>query len=125
MSNILVIDDEKMLLNMFIQALTRFGYNVETATNGKEGVQKFDRGHFDLVITDLLMGGMDGNCVLQHIRNSDRHLVPVMGVSGTPWLLDEKNFDAVLTKPFSIKALLNTVESLTVKTAKQSQELTG
>ena len=123
MSNILVIDDEEMLLNMFTQALTKFGYNVATASNGKEGVQKFDKGHFDLVITDLRMGCMDGHSVLQHIRNSDKHLTPVMGISGTPWLLDDKSFDAVIAKPFSIKTMLSTVENLTVKSA--SQALTG
>ena len=53
MLRILVIDDEIMLLDVLTMLLNKFGYHVETATNGKEGIQKFDTGRFDLIITDM------------------------------------------------------------------------
>jgi len=42
-------------LNIIKQALTEFGWNIETATDGEEGIKKFDNGNFDLVITDMKM----------------------------------------------------------------------
>ncbi|NQT70193.1 MAG: response regulator [Desulfobacteraceae bacterium] len=58
MPNILVIDDEKSIACMLYQALTKYGYNVETATDGQEGIKKFVEGQFDLVITDILILGL-------------------------------------------------------------------
>ncbi len=55
MSTVLVIDDEKGILQIIRQVLTRFGHNVETATDGQEGIRKFDDGSFDIVITDIRM----------------------------------------------------------------------
>ncbi len=112
MNKVLVIDDEKMLTDVLGQILTLSGYNVEIASGGAEGVEIFDKGMFDLVITDIRMPGIDGHGVLQHIRNSDRPHTPIIGVSGTPWLLGGNGFNSTLNKPFSIKALLNTMNEL-------------
>jgi CheY-like chemotaxis protein len=112
MRNILVIDDEESIVRITTIALSKFGFNVEKATNGLEGIKKFDEGHFDLVITDFLMPGLNGNGVVRHIRNSRRQFTPVIGVSGTPWLLEDGDFDAVLSKPSSIITLVDTVKNL-------------
>ncbi len=112
MCHILVIDDEKHILEMIEMALTKFGHDVETAGDGQEGIRKFDEKRFDLVITDIKMPLLDGNGVLQHIRNSKRHETPVIGISGTPWMLEGANFDAVLTKPFLIKTLADYIRNL-------------
>jgi DNA-binding NarL/FixJ family response regulator len=53
MCTILVIDDEKGILSVIKETLTRFGHNVEIAIDGIEGIQKFDDGSYDMVITDL------------------------------------------------------------------------
>lgn len=113
MTNILVIDDEKSIARMLFQALTKYGYNVETATGGQEGIKKFDQGFADLVITDVLMPGINGNDVARHIRNSSRKSTPIIGISGTPWFLENDDFDVVLSKPFSIKLLIDAVKCLT------------
>lgn len=113
MVRVLVIDDEKTLLDMLKKALELFGFVVEAASSGEEGLEKFDNGHFDVVLTDILMPGVDGISVLNHIRNSDRPNTPVIGVSGTPWLLQNENFNMILDKPFSIRALVSSVQELT------------
>jgi len=113
MNNILVIDDEESIARMLYQALTKYGYNVETATGGQEGIKKFVEGQFDLVITDILIPGLNGNEVARHIRNSPRKLTSIIGISGTPWFLENSDFDAVLSKPCSIKVLIDAVKSLT------------
>ncbi|MEE4606501.1 MAG: response regulator [Desulfobacteraceae bacterium] len=112
MSTILVIDDEKGILQLMHEALTTYGHKVETADDGLEGIRKFDDGCFDIVITDVRMPVIDGNGVAAHIRKSEKQCIPVIGISGTPWLLEADNFDMVLSKPFPLKQLLNCIRSL-------------
>ena len=112
MSTVLVIDDEKGILQIIRQALTKFGHNVETATDGQEGIRKFDDGSFDIVITDIRMPGIDGNGVVKHIRKSDKQSIPVIAISGTPWLMENNAFDMVLAKPFPLKKLVESIGSL-------------
>jgi len=113
MRNILVIDNEESILLMITMALAKYGFNVEIAADGMEGIKKFDEGHFDLVITDILMPGLNGNGVARHIRNSESKYTPVIAISGTPWLVENGDFDAVLPKPVSIQTLVDTVKNLT------------
>jgi CheY-like chemotaxis protein len=114
MHQILVIDDEEFILDTVREALTMNGYEVEVAADGQEGIQKFDDGSFDLVITDMQMPGLDGNNVVEHIRNSDRQFTPVIGFSGTPWLLQKSDFDIVFVKPFSLQDLVDAIQHLSV-----------
>lgn len=113
MSNVLVIDDEQMIRDLLKQALCMVGFNVETADNAEGGMVKFDSGLYDLVITDVRMPGVDGRVVLSHIRQSKRKTTPVIGLSGTPWLLHNGDFDGVLNKPFTIRKLIDKAQSLT------------
>lgn len=113
MRNILVIDNEESILLMLTMALAKYGFNVEIAADGLEGIKKFDEDHFDLVITDILMPGLNGNGVARHIRNSEKKYTPVIAISGTPWLVKNGDFDAVLPKPTSIQTLVDTVKTLT------------
>ncbi len=115
---ILVIDDEKSILNVVRQKLTKFGYKVEIASDGKEGIQKFNEGRFDLVITDILMPGIDGNDIVQHIRSSDKQSTPIIGLSGTPWLLEDSEFDIVFAKPFPLNNLVDAIYDLSSITSK-------
>ena len=113
MNRILVIDDEEVIALIVTHALTTSGFTIEMATNGIEGIKKFDEGHFDLVITDICMPGLDGNSLSKYIRHSERPFTPIIGITGTPWFAENNSFDAVLSKPFSIKTLVDTVKYLT------------
>lgn len=112
MLNVLVIDDEQSLLKLFNKILKNAGFRVETAINGYEGLEKFHAKHFDIVIADILMPGMQGNDVVNHIRNSQRPSTPVIGISGTPWKLSKHDFDSILPKPFSPGTLLSTIKTV-------------
>ena len=110
---VLVIDDERMIRELLKKALGRLDYVVDTAESASGGIRKFDQGFYDLVITDVRMPGVDGHSVLNHIRHSERDSTPVIGVSGTPRLLQNGKFDDVLHKPFSMNALIEKVTYLT------------
>lgn len=108
-NSILVIDDELPILNMIKLALTRNGYAVDTAQSGKEGLMKNKSNGYNIVLTDIQMPGISGLQVLEHLRN-DKNPTRVIGMSGTPWLFDQNNFDAVLSKPCSLIELKDTID---------------
>jgi CheY-like chemotaxis protein len=113
MFKVLVIDDEGMIRSLVKNVLQQLDYAVETAQDGRAGIAKFDTGGYDLVITDVCMPEADGHQVVNHIRNSAHRWTPVIGMSGTPWNLNNHRFDEVLPKPFGINKLMETARSLT------------
>jgi len=69
MKNILIIDDNEEILDIFKQLLLDEGYRVSTANNGSTGIILFMMQNFDLVITDLNMPGMNGLDVVKRVNN--------------------------------------------------------
>ena len=108
----LIIDDEEAICTLLIYALGRIGIDADIATNGFDALCLFQHQHFDMVITDMQMPGLKGNHIAREIRNSSRPDTPIIGISGTAWEFDERDFDAILEKPFSIHLLLDTINSL-------------
>ena len=109
---ILLIDDESGILHMLKLKLTNIGFSVDTAGSGEEGLAKIKTNKYSLILTDIQMPGISGDVILSFIKNEKKSTVPVVGMSGTPWLLNEKDFDAILQKPFSLKELEDTLCSL-------------
>lgn len=112
MHTVLLIDDDNALL----EALDRIfsastSCRVEIANNGFEGINLFNAGSFDLVITDIRMPGIDGRYVARYISHASDGAVPVVGMSGTPELLSTEWFDAVLEKPFDTVDLKRVLRS--------------
>ncbi|HET9531788.1 MAG TPA: response regulator [Blastocatellia bacterium] len=71
-ARLLVIDDDESVAITVSEVLRREGYIVDTAMSGPEALSHLRKAHYDLVLTDLHMEGMDGISVLAEIR----HLVP-------------------------------------------------
>jgi len=67
-NNILLVDDEEIILKTISGKLLDEGFNVFCAANGKEALEQFSTKPINLVITDLMMEGMDGIAVLQNIK---------------------------------------------------------
>ena len=110
MLKILLVDDEGSVVDVLKQILIRLGHHVETAPGGHEGMLKFDRRSYDLVITDVVMSDIDGRRVAQHIRDSKRPSTPIIGISGTPLLLEDEGFNSVIPKPFTVNALAQAID---------------
>lgn len=84
-SRVLVVDDEPELRAVHAEILTEAGYTVETAATGREAVVALERGHFDLVVSDIRMPDLDGIQLLSAVRARDADL-PLILVTGSPSL---------------------------------------
>jgi len=114
MYNILVIDDESIILDILRKALSIYGYKVETASGGSDGLRMFEAGSFDLVITDISMPDINGIEVARCIRSSDKSQTPIIAMSGTPWRMVDNGFDFTIAKPFRIKTIMEAIKALTL-----------
>ncbi|MBG0158812.1 response regulator transcription factor [Clostridioides difficile] len=114
-SSILVIEDDSNIQELISEFLSAEGYQVDTANDGLEGIQKFKQGSYDLVILDIMMSNLDGYGVCKMIRKSSS--VPIIFLTA---LNDEgdqlKGFDLecddYITKPFSFNLLIKRVEAI-------------
>ena len=71
MSRILIVEDDRLYRNMFSDLLVNHGYEVTTVNDGSEGIYLLETSRFDLVITDLVMPGVDGMTVLTMAKELD------------------------------------------------------
>lgn len=113
-SKILVIDDEKRMCDSIKVLLSNIGYEVDTAENGKIGIDKLTSGKFDLVITDLMMPELDGFAVMKHIKeNCPGTLVIVItgyaSVESAVRAIRSGAYDYIL-KPFDFEIIKISVE---------------
>ncbi|MBO4712885.1 MAG: response regulator [Fibrobacter sp.] len=122
MSTILIIDDDEQFNLMLKSALTIKGYDVDTASNGKEAKALYQSNVYDVIITDIIMPNVDGYEVILDLRRmgmSDR-IIAVSGGGRTAaddYLITAKHFDVAATfnKPVDLQALRAKVEEIIQK----------
>lgn len=78
MYKILLIEDEDATAGFVKKALENNGYEVEIAVDGEEGVLKFEKGNYDLVLLDLKLPKKEGVEVLQDIRRIDPYVYVIV-----------------------------------------------
>lgn len=83
MKRILVVEDERDIRDVLTETLHRWGYETQTAENGKEGLDAFLAGDFSMVITDIRMPIMDGLEMLKQIKRK-KPLTPIVVATGYP-----------------------------------------
>ena len=103
---VLVVDDDEGIRELLTDYLNKFGYEVVCAANGEEAVQKYKNGHFDIVLSDLVMSPMDGSELLGEIRKIDPDVIFIM-ITGYPSIdsameVMKKGAKDYITKPFNI-----------------------
>ena len=113
--SILVIEDDAEVRSMLEDYLTYLGYEVFTAEDGLEGLKKIKSGRYDLVITDIAMPYVSGIGIIS-ILKEEHPEIPVMAVTGYGYhaeeLANEKNANAIVSKPFDIQEIKNLIEAL-------------
>jgi len=111
---ILIVDDEETLLTLGQTVLSAFGYKVLTASNGLRALELFSQApsQIDLVITDLVMPGMSGRELTDHVRRL-APTVPILSASGyVRPLSDDEEDEFYLRKPYTSQELLRKVKQV-------------
>ncbi|HSN52940.1 MAG TPA: response regulator [Woeseiaceae bacterium] len=129
MARILIVDDEEHVRAALKQVLERAGYEVAVAATGNEGLELMKREGADLVITDVIMPGIDGITTARKIREKFRN-TRIIVISGggkaapepyEPDAISTRSYlasassagaDRTLTKPFDRQEILRAVKSL-------------
>jgi PAS domain S-box-containing protein len=118
---ILVVDDEPSVRRMIQRMLETHGYRVVTAAEGAEAISLFAqyRSEVRVVLTDMMMPGVDGPSLVRALRLQDPQL-PILGMTGVSEKADVKGLAALdlaklLTKPFTNAALLEVLPQTLAK----------
>ena len=115
---ILIVEDEKDILQLVKLYLEKEGFRTVSAMNGMEGLRQVKAEQPDLIILDLMLPEMDGLEVCKRIRlNQDTALLPILMLTAKAEESDtviglELGADDYVTKPFSPKALVARVKAL-------------
>ncbi len=114
MYNILVVDDDKEIVNAIEIYLKREGYNIIKAYNGNEALKKLEENEIHLIILDIMMPEKDGMETLQEIRRNKT--IPVILLSAKSEDYDkisglDTGADDYITKPFNPLELIARVKS--------------
>ena len=114
MYNILVVDDDKEIVNAIEIYLKREGYNIIKAYNGNEALKKLEENEIHLIILDIMMPEKDGMETLQEIRKNKT--IPVILLSAKSEDYDkisglDTGADDYITKPFNPLELIARVKS--------------
>ncbi len=114
--NILIIDDEPYLLEKLNSVLTAEHYSVETAADGRAGLEKIWNDSYDLILLDIMLPGLNGLEILAEIREAGIR-TPVLMLTAKSDIEDKVTglnlgADDYLAKPFSLAELLARVRAL-------------
>jgi two-component system alkaline phosphatase synthesis response regulator PhoP len=124
--SVLLVEDEENLHEALKLNLELEGYEITSAYDGQEALQKLEQEYFDLIIMDVMLPGMDGISAIEHIRlqNND---VPILILSAKNTSADrvtglKKGADDYLTKPFNLEELLLRVQKLIEKNRRMQEK---
>lgn len=116
MTRVLVVDDEKTIVDLIKFRLEKQNYDVTPAFSGKEALELAKKQKFDLIVLDIMMPGMDGYQVLEELRKDKlTENIPVIfltarNTDSDVWNGWQSGVDYYVTKPFTGETLLNAVK---------------
>ena len=115
-NKILVIDDELEVVELFKKRLERIGYQVITATDGREGFKRACEQKPDLILLDIIMPEVDGLAVLRKLKKEESTCgIPVIMVTAKGWtnsVFEAERYGATdyIIKPFHWSELLRFIK---------------
>lgn len=113
---ILIVDDEKYILDFFTEIFRMFPMQVDTAGDGMAAMEKLTKGDYDLIITDYKMPQMSGRELFQWIKETRPHMAKrIIFVTGDTVSTEtrsffEKNCNLYLAKPFKIEEVKEVIQ---------------
>lgn len=111
--NILIIDDDKSILNIFTRILQKEGYNVSTAETGQEAFEKLQDQAYDLALLDMKLPDTNGTDLLAKIHKEQPAMI-LIAITGFPSLEDaskviDRGAAAYLVKPIKSEELVKII----------------
>ncbi len=126
---VLVIEDEKALVDALVYNLDREGYEVTVAHEGQDGLRKA-QAIPDIILLDIMLPGINGIEILRELRGNEKtKSIPVIVVSAKSEETDQvvgfsMGADDYVTKPFSVKILLQRIKALQRRSEVSADEST-
>jgi CheY-like chemotaxis protein len=130
MAEIVVLEDDFTLLDLYRDVLERDGHTVYASTTVQAVQEFFGQSRADLCISDLRVGLLDGNRTIQALKQIvSRYNIPMILISAQMMVYEkacrEAGFQYLLTKPFANAVLLQTVRKVLEESAAQSDDSAG
>ncbi len=112
MTRILIVEDDSNIARMIAASLSIVGYDYQICSDGGEAVETVLSGHFDLILLDIMLPGLDGFQVLERIRERD---IPVIFLTAKQDVADKVRglrlgAEDYIVKPFEAVELLARIE---------------
>jgi two-component system alkaline phosphatase synthesis response regulator PhoP len=124
-AKVLVVDDEVYILHILDFILGAENYDVITATNGEQALEKVREEKPDLVVLDIMMPKLDGYETCKALKgNPETKNIPVILLSAKGRNVDQKvgfevGADDYITKPFSPRKLVERINAILGQTSRQ------
>ncbi|PZD76759.1 response regulator transcription factor [Mesonia sp. K7] len=116
MKKILIIEDNPMVANALDFKLSKMGYRIITASDGREAKRIIETDQFDLIITDLMLPFISGTELIEHIKKLNHDLpIIVLSTSNQEEIIMnafQLGVEDFITKPFSPNELLLRVKRI-------------
>ncbi|WP_291856106.1 response regulator [Marinilabilia sp.] len=108
--SLLLVEDNVLNQKLIFLTLSKYGFRIDVANNGKEALDKLDNKSYDIILMDLMMPVMDGleatrNIRLREKEKDDRNII--IGLTANTYDADrdkclKEGMDEYMTKPFDI-----------------------
>ncbi len=111
-SKVLLVEDEKIILQEERLFFRKFFSTVDTARNGAEGVDKFEKGDYEIIFSDVKMPVMNGWEMSEKIRKINPNVFVVMISASQDHNDDKHQYDLYLKKPLSFKVMIYVIKEI-------------
>ena len=124
---ILLVEDDPSVAAYIREGLTEAGYDVSCTGDGRKGLQMASTGHYDVLIVDRMLPGIDGLTLVQRLREAGKH-TPVLVLSALGEVDDrikglQAGADDYLGKPFSFEELQARIEVLSRRRGAETTQI--
>jgi len=112
--SLLYVEDEKELQNRMLAFFSKIFTRIDTADDGKEALEKYQKNHYDIIITDIVMPKMDGLELIKHIhaKNNKQEIIITSAYSDLSYLMEsiKLGITGYLIKPLDFQDIIGVLE---------------